>query len=179
MVYASLECVCTIRTAGPSSGIESAEGRVSSACLVRPVAARPGNGNCVRLVCGKHERRFDRLCLRLRGLVRLIRCLRLCGGSSGMRSGSKISSRNTSGSSGVSASVQVRPPNPAPPTRPSPEAAAQSRQTPQGSCETCFPYCGISYASPPSQYMQRKQADRTGSFCAKQKEKTVCPHFPH
>ena len=25
----------------------------------------------------------------------------------------------------------------------------------------------------------RKQADRTGSFCAKQKEKTVCPHFPH
>ena len=33
--------------------------------LVRPVAARPGNGNCVRLVCGKHERRFDRLCLQL------------------------------------------------------------------------------------------------------------------
>ena len=33
MVYASLECVCTIRTAGPSCEMESAEGRVSSACL--------------------------------------------------------------------------------------------------------------------------------------------------
>ena len=76
------------------------------------------------------------------------------------------------------ASAQARLPNQAPPIRPSPEAAARSRQTPPDSCRTGFPYCGISYASPPLQYMHAdRQAEPAVSMTNRKKKPFGCT-FP-
>ncbi|CCY39831.1 unknown [Firmicutes bacterium CAG:124] len=76
------------------------------------------------------------------------------------------------------ASAQARLPNPALRTRLSPEAAARSRQMLPDSCRTGFPYCGISYASPPLQYMHAdRQAEPAVSMPNRKKKPFGCT-FP-
>ena len=96
-----------------------------------------------------------------------------------MRSGSKISSRNTSGSSGVSGFG-------ASPTAESSAAdtpVARSSRTITANAtrlmQNLFSILRYFICFAPITVYARKQADRTGSFCAKQKEKTVWLHFSH